>query len=223
MSSHEGSTSHNDCEHIPDPQRGQQVLDLLQDIENPQNLKELKTMMGNRSLNEVLALLKDIHQVYQNMTNEIAVLEAQQQGSQAMNETTHDEYHTLQTKYLDLKKHLTNPLPGQQQDGDTLEVIKVKVDGEEDEYELDKIIACRLYQKKQLQYKVSWVGYDPDDTWYPAGDFKNSPHALRMYHEEHPDGPPPPKRLEVWACCYEADKTDPDHPDDDKPAEIRHQ
>lgn len=39
----------------------------------------------------------------------------------------------------------------------------IKVDGE-DEHELGKIIACKLHRKK-LQYKVSWVGYDPDDTW----------------------------------------------------------
>ena len=89
---------------------------------------------------------------------------------------------------------------------------------EEYEYELDKILDCRLYQKKQLQYKVSWVGWDPDDTWYPARDFKNSPYAVRTYHEEHLDGPPPPKRLNEWARSFEAERVDPDHPDDDKPA-----
>ena len=59
--------------------------------------------------------------------------------------------------YLEkLQKHPMNPLPGQQQDAAEL----IKVD-EEYEYELDKILDCRLYQKKQLQYKVSWVGWDP--------------------------------------------------------------
>ena len=112
-----------------------------------------------------------------------------------------------------LRKHPMNPLPGQRQDA----AEPIKVD-EEYEYELDKIIDCRLFRKK-LQYKVSWVGWDPDDTWYPARDFKNSPHAIRMYHEEHPEGPPRPKRLDEWARCFEAEKTDPDHPDDDKPAD----
>ena len=83
-----------------------------------------------------------------------------------------------------------NPLPGQRQDTPEL----INVNGEE-EYELEKIIAYRLFQKK-LQYKASWVGYDEDNTWYPARDFKNSPHALRTYHNDHPEGPPPPKRLE---------------------------
>jgi len=71
-----------------------------------------------------------------------------------------------------LQKHPMNPLPGQRQDA----AEPIKVDGEY-EYELDKIIDCRLHRKK-LQYKASWVGWDPDDTWYPAWDFKNSPHTI---------------------------------------------
>jgi hypothetical protein len=54
------------------------VLDLLQDIENPDNLKELKTILGNRSWNDFLGVLIDIHKVYQHTTNEVAVMEAQQ-------------------------------------------------------------------------------------------------------------------------------------------------
>lgn len=45
----------------PDPKRGQQVLDLLQDPQNLENLKELKGMLGNRSSGDFLGLLKDIH------------------------------------------------------------------------------------------------------------------------------------------------------------------
>jgi transposase InsO family protein len=112
-----------------------------------------------------------------------------------------------------LRKHPMNPLPGQRQDA----AEPIKVD-EEYEYELDKIIDCRLFRKR-LQYKASWVGWDPDDTWYPARDFKNSPYAIRTYHEEHPNGPRPPKRLNEWARCFEAEKADPDHPDDDIPAD----
>jgi hypothetical protein len=53
-------------------------------------------------------------------------------------------------------------LPGQQQEAPE----PIKVDGEE-EYEVDKIIACRPF-RKILQYKASWIGYNPDDTWYLA-------------------------------------------------------
>jgi transposase InsO family protein len=112
-----------------------------------------------------------------------------------------------------LRKHPMNPLPGQRQD--VAEPIQVN---REYEYEVDKILDCRLFRKKTLQYKVSWVGWDPDDTWYPASDFKNSPYALQRYHNENPNGPPPPKRLDEWTRCYKANQTDPDHPDDDKPA-----
>ena len=87
------------------------------------------------------------------------------------------------------------------------------------EYELERIKAYRVFRGK-LQYRVDWMGYDPDDTWYPARDLKNSPYAIWTYHEQHPEGPPPPKRLSEWASCFEAEersKKDPDHPDDDKP------
>jgi hypothetical protein len=76
-------------------------LDLLQDFQNPENLKELKSMLGNRSFGDFLGLLKDIHQVHQDTTDENAVLEDQHQQLQ-------DDFRTLKIKYLDLKKHLTN-------------------------------------------------------------------------------------------------------------------
>jgi hypothetical protein len=41
-------------------------------------------------------------------------------------------------------------------------------------------------------------------------------------NEEHPNRPPPPEQLEEWAHCYEADETDPDYPDGNKPAEQGH-
>jgi len=47
---------------------------------------------------------------------------------------------------------------------------------------------------------------DPEDTWYPARDLKNSPYAIRTYRKQHPEGPPPPKRLSAWARCFEAEE-----------------
>jgi hypothetical protein len=96
MSSREGSVAQSGYnEQIPDPKRGQQVLDLLQDLQNPDNLKELKSMLGTRAFGDLLGLLKDIHKVHQN------AIEQEQQ--------LQDELRTLKIKYIDLKKHLTNP------------------------------------------------------------------------------------------------------------------
>jgi hypothetical protein len=95
----------------------------------------------------------------------------------------------------------------------------IEIDGEP-EWEVEKILACRIYRQK-LQYQVSWVGYVADECWYPARNFKNCPHLLRSFHEEHPDGPPPPRRLEEWARCFEAEEIDGEHMDDDRPAERR--
>ena len=41
------------------------MLALLQDIKDPENLKTLKIMMGNRSVNEFLSVLKDVHEAHQ--------------------------------------------------------------------------------------------------------------------------------------------------------------
>ncbi|ELR09893.1 hypothetical protein GMDG_04371 [Pseudogymnoascus destructans 20631-21] len=91
-------------------------------------------------------------------------------------------------------KDPNNPLPGQ----DLPEVI----DGVE-EWEVEKILAVRLH-RKQLQYRVSWVGYDPDPEWYPASNFMNSPHKLREFHKEYPDLPGPPQELVGWVTAWEA-------------------
>ncbi|RJE20407.1 hypothetical protein PHISCL_07257 [Aspergillus sclerotialis] len=60
---------------------------------------------------------------------------------------------------------ITNdPLPGQYEDG----ADSVQIDGQE-EWEVERTLAVRLYRKRKLQYRVKWRGYDePDDTWYPA-------------------------------------------------------
>ena len=63
------------------------MLALLQDIKDPKNLKTLKTIIGNRSMNEFLSVLKDVHEAHQQLVA---------------------EHHTLKTKHLSLKKDLTN-------------------------------------------------------------------------------------------------------------------
>ena len=70
------------------------MLDLLQDLQNLLNLKDLKTVLGNRSWNELPGVLKDIRKAYQDAMD-------QQQQLQ-------DEHRTLQIKYLDLNERFTN-------------------------------------------------------------------------------------------------------------------
>jgi len=69
-----------------------------------------------------------------------------------------------------------------------------------------------------LQYKVQWKGWDPDETWYPASDFKNAAELVRQFHKDNPDKPGPPVRLEEWLRAASEDRSDPEHPDDNKAA-----
>lgn len=87
---------------------------------------------------------------------------------------------------------------------------------EDDEYEVEKILDARVNRRK-LQYRVKWFGYEEDMEWYVASNFKNSPHKLREFHTANPTRPGPPERLESWVQCWEEDRDADDHPDDNKP------
>lgn len=91
-----------------------------------------------------------------------------------------------------LIKAPNTPLPGQVLPEPNSEIIN----GVE-EWEVESILAVRL-RRRQLQYQVSWVGYDPDPEWYPAINFRNSPHKLREFHAEYPQLPGPPRELDGW-------------------------
>ena len=96
-----------------------------------------------------------------------------------------------------LVKDPNNPLPGQLPPKPSAEVIQ----GEE-EWEVQQILASRISRGK-LQYQVQWVGYDPDPTWYPASNFKNSPLLLRDFHSNYPNKPGPPRDLYDWVQEWE--------------------
>lgn len=81
------------------------------------------------------------------------------------------------------------------------------------EWEVDKIIGSRIHRGR-LQYLVEWNGWDPDNTWYDAQNFKNSPARLRLYHEENPDKLGPPKRLQQWQNAFDRDLNDEPHNED---------
>ena len=113
-----------------------------------------------------------------------------------------------------LRKDPGNPLPGQI----NAEPAAEEVNGEL-EWEVERIISSRVLYGR-LHYKVEWRGWDPDDQWYPASNFKNAAFELRRYHEENPDEAGPPVRLETWIRCAQDDKFDEDHEDDDKPRQL---
>lgn len=106
----------------------------------------------------------------------------------------------------------TEPLPGQLADP----TPPLEVDGE-DAWEVDEVVAVRLHYRK-LQYKAKWIGNE-DYNWYPASDFKNAPQKLLEFHRRYPNLPGPPKRLHIWVEAALNDRFEPDHPDDNKPAE----
>ena len=58
--------------------------------------------------------------------------------------------------------------------------------------------------RKTLYYRAKWVGYDDDPEWYPAADFKYSPHKLRDFHLANQSLPGPPARLDDWVRKWEA-------------------
>jgi hypothetical protein len=87
---------------------------------------------------------------------------------------------------------------------------------EEDEHEVEQILEGRVCRRK-LQYRVKWLGYEDDPTWYDAYNFKNSPRKLREFHTANPTRPGPPKRLDVWLRCWDEDRDADDHPNDNKP------
>ena len=59
-----------------------------------------------------------------------------------------------------LRKYPNNPMPGQDYERPTGDVIDPAL-GEE-EWEVDKILTSKIRYKK-LWYQVSWKGWDPDD------------------------------------------------------------
>jgi hypothetical protein len=78
-----------------------------------------------------------------------------------------------------------DPLPGQIADPPPPVVID-----DEEEFEVEKVLDSRLFGRgKKLQYRVSWVGYPPDPTWYNADNISNSPELLREFHTAYPGKP----------------------------------
>jgi len=89
-----------------------------------------------------------------------------------------------------LRKDPNNPLPGQIREPEPPTTINNEL-----EWTVDQILASRTH-RGTLQYQVSWVGYDPDDTWYPAENFIGSPNKVQEFHARYPEAAGPPIRLQ---------------------------
>ena len=94
----------------------------------------------------------------------------------------------------------------------------IDVDGEL-EWQVERLVASRI-NRGRLEYRAQWLGWDEDPVWYPARNFKNSPHLLRQFHDQYPNAPGPPTRLAQWLRAYLGDFVDDDHPDDGRPEAV---
>lgn len=110
-----------------------------------------------------------------------------------------------------LRKAATDPLPGQHNEPPPPIIV-----ASEEEWEVREILASRV-KRGVLQYRVDWLGYDEDLEWYPASNFKYSPHKLRQFHQGNRDQPGPPRRLRDWLQAYEEGRDTYEELDDDKP------
>jgi hypothetical protein len=111
-----------------------------------------------------------------------------------------------------LCRDLNDPLPSQANAPSS--PVNVTADNK---YKVQEIIAVKLTRGK-LIYRAKWTGADKDPEFYPASDFKYSPHLLKRFHLANPTLPGPPAKLPFWLQAWEDRVDDYDHLDSDKPA-----
>lgn len=107
-----------------------------------------------------------------------------------------------------LRKDPDNPLPKQANPEPPAEEVNGEL-----EWEIEKVLEARLYCNR-LQYKVQWEGWDTDEEWYLAANFRNAPLILERFHTEHPELPGPPRRLATWLDDAAHDRFSEEHPED---------
>ena len=96
-----------------------------------------------------------------------------------------------------LRKATDDLLP--RQHNDPLLLIQIAKD---EEQKVKEILAVKKVYSV-LKYHTSWVGHDKDLEWYPASNFKYSPHKLRDFHLAHLNLPRPPRKLKKWIKRWE--------------------
>ena len=96
-----------------------------------------------------------------------------------------------------LRKHTSNPLPGQIQEPPA----PIQVLPDQDEWEIEEILGSRIRSRK-LEYQIRWKGADEDLEWYPCSDAMTAPHVVQKFHLDHPTAKGPPKALLAWLKAY---------------------
>ena len=104
-----------------------------------------------------------------------------------------------------LRKSPDNPLLGQVQPEEPPVEINSQLEWIVQEILDSKVDRRSRGARQRLLYKAKWVGWDPNDQYYPARNFVNSAQLIKEYHERYPGKPGPPMRLEAW---LEAEKKD---------------
>ena len=99
-----------------------------------------------------------------------------------------------------LCKDPVDPLPGQE----APKPVGIPIQGVE-EWEVQDILASKIIRRK-LVYRTSWVGHDPDPTWYPAENFAGAPHKIKAFHDKYPNQPGPPRALSKWIQAWESEE-----------------
>jgi len=99
-----------------------------------------------------------------------------------------------------LRRDSDDPMPGQRSE----EGLPIIVEGSQ-EWEVERILGVRVL-RKQLRYRVQWVGHDVDMDEYLPEDLNHAPIALRAFYDEYPDKPGPPRNLNYWLECALNDK-----------------
>lgn len=87
-----------------------------------------------------------------------------------------------------------------------------------EDWEINHILASRVDRRGNLSYQIDWKDGREDDLWYTAASIKYAALQLVAFHDENPDQPGPPCRLDTWWRACVNRRIAPDHPDDDKPA-----
>ena len=67
MNTQVSSTDQEGHEQEQNQKVGQRTFDLIQDLQKPENMKELKGMLKNRAWGDTLGLLQEMNKTYQNV------------------------------------------------------------------------------------------------------------------------------------------------------------
>lgn len=85
-------------------------------------------------------------------------------------------------------------------------------------WEVKYVLASRVDNRGNLCYQIDWKDGRDDNQWYTAASIKHAAKQLAKYHDENPDQPGPPCRLDMWWRACIKGRLPLSHPDDDKPA-----